>query len=41
VPPHPGVLFDRLLTVQAMSEPLPLVTIDGQMSQYSEPVMRM
>jgi PIN domain nuclease of toxin-antitoxin system len=41
LPPQPGGLFDRLLIVQAMSELVHLVTIDGQMSQYSKPVMRM
>ena len=31
--------FDRMLIAQALSEPLRLLTADGMLAQYSEPVM--
>ncbi len=40
LPLHHTDPFDRLLIAQAMSEPLHLLTVDAQLSQYSELVIQ-
>jgi PIN domain nuclease of toxin-antitoxin system len=40
LPMHHTDPFDRLLIAQAMSEPLHLLTVDAQLQQYSELVIK-
>jgi PIN domain nuclease of toxin-antitoxin system len=40
LPMHHADPFDRLLIAQAISEPLHLVTVDGQLQPYSELVIQ-